>query len=196
MSEYIYIDSVLQLAPLKYFGVQCAGKNLCKTLCIKCTNFCPPWAQVSLETEPDINRLIHSPLQMYIIMFNLVSIRQLVFPLQYEDSPTRLRTFLNQPEICGVASFVAECLALFPWFFWRLFNLVSGFLQASAQMPSRGIYVTLPYLMFKAEKAAGRGIILLANLFNLTYKCMHECMENQSQQEMKSSLNCSVSLLL
>jgi hypothetical protein len=51
---------------------------------------------------------------MYIIMFNLVSIRQLVFPLQYEDSPTRLRTFLNQPEICGVASFVAECLALFP----------------------------------------------------------------------------------
>jgi len=40
--------------------------------------------------------------------------RQLVFPPQYEDSPTRLRTFLNQPDICGVAYFVAECLALFP----------------------------------------------------------------------------------
>ena len=25
--------------------------------------------------------------------------RQLVFPSQYEDSPTRLRTFLNQPDI-------------------------------------------------------------------------------------------------
>jgi len=39
--------------------------------------------------------------------------RQLVFPPQYEDSPTRLRAFLNQP-IHGVAYFVAECLALFP----------------------------------------------------------------------------------
>jgi len=49
---------------------------------------------------------------------HLVSIctqhHQLVFPPQYEDSPTRLKTFLNQPDICGVASFVAECLALFP----------------------------------------------------------------------------------
>ena len=40
--------------------------------------------------------------------------RQLVFPLQNEDGPTRLRTFSNQPDINGVASFVAECLALFP----------------------------------------------------------------------------------
>jgi hypothetical protein len=40
--------------------------------------------------------------------------RQLVFPLQYEDSPTRLRTFLNQPIIYGMAYFVAECLALSP----------------------------------------------------------------------------------
>ena len=39
--------------------------------------------------------------------------RQLVLPPQYEDSPTRL-TFLNQPDIYGVAYFVAECLALFP----------------------------------------------------------------------------------
>ena len=39
---------------------------------------------------------------------HLVSIRtqhrQLVFPPQYEDSPTRLRTFFNQPD--SVASFV------------------------------------------------------------------------------------------
>ena len=40
--------------------------------------------------------------------------RQLVFPPQYEDSQTRLRTFLNHPGIYGVASFVAECLALSP----------------------------------------------------------------------------------
>ena len=39
--------------------------------------------------------------------------RQLVFPPQNGDSPTRLRTFLNQPDIYGVASFVAECLVLF-----------------------------------------------------------------------------------
>jgi len=40
--------------------------------------------------------------------------RQLVFPPQYEDGPTRLKTFPDQPDIYGVASFVAECLALFP----------------------------------------------------------------------------------
>jgi len=84
---------------------------------------------------------------------HLVSIRtqhrQLVFPPQYEDSPTRLRTFLNQPDIFGVASFVAECLALFPWLFLISFWFFSGFFQASAQMPPRGIYsdVTLPYLI-------------------------------------------------
>jgi hypothetical protein len=33
----------------------------------------------------------------------------------YEDSPTRLRTFLNPPDVYGVAYFVAECLALFPF---------------------------------------------------------------------------------
>jgi len=64
---------------------------------------------------------------------HLVSIRtqhrQLVFPPHYEDSPTRLRTFLNQPDIYGVASFVAECLALFPCFvlisFWFGFGAFS-----------------------------------------------------------------------
>ena len=40
--------------------------------------------------------------------------QQLTFPPQFEDSPARLRTFLNQPDIFGVASFVAKCLALFP----------------------------------------------------------------------------------
>jgi hypothetical protein len=68
--------------------------------------------------------------------------RQLVFPPQYEDSPNRLRTFMNQPDMYGVASFVTECLALLP----GSFALVTGFFQASAQMPPRGIYsdVTLP----------------------------------------------------
>jgi len=48
---------------------------------------------------------------------HLASLRtqhQLVFPPQHEDGPTRLRTFLNQPDVPGVAFFVAECLALFP----------------------------------------------------------------------------------
>jgi len=72
---------------------------------------------------------------------HLVSIctqhHQLVFPPQYEDSPTRLKTFLNQPDICGVASFVAECLALFPWFvlisFWFGFRLFPSFRSDAPQ---------------------------------------------------------------
>jgi len=63
--------------------------------------------------------------------------RQLVFPPQYEDSPTRLRTFLNQPNIYGVAYFVAECLALFPWFFigsfWFGFRLFPSFRSDAPQ---------------------------------------------------------------
>jgi len=72
---------------------------------------------------------------------HLVSTRtqhcQLVFPPQYEDSPTRLRTFLNQPNIYGVASLVAECLALFPWFvlisFWFGFRLFPNFRSDAPQ---------------------------------------------------------------
>jgi len=67
---------------------------------------------------------------------HLVSIctqhRQLVFPPQYEDRPIRLRTFLNQPNIYGVASFVAECLALFP-----LFVLIPFWFQAFSKLPLR-----------------------------------------------------------
>jgi len=40
--------------------------------------------------------------------------QQLIFPPQFEDGPARLRTFMNQPDNFGVASFVAKCLALFP----------------------------------------------------------------------------------
>ena len=40
--------------------------------------------------------------------------QQLIFSPQFEDEPARLRTFMNQPDIFGVASFVAKCLALFP----------------------------------------------------------------------------------
>ena len=43
--------------------------------------------------------------------------QQLIFPPQFEDGPACLRTFMNQPDIFGVASFVAKCLALFPWIF-------------------------------------------------------------------------------
>ena len=48
---------------------------------------------------------------------HLVGLRtqqQLIFPPQFEDDPARLRTFMNQLDIFGVASFVAKCLALFP----------------------------------------------------------------------------------
>jgi len=47
---------------------------------------------------------------------HLVSLRaehQLFFPPQSEDT-SRLRTFMNQPDVIGVASFVAKCLALSP----------------------------------------------------------------------------------
>ena len=40
--------------------------------------------------------------------------QQLIFPPQFEDGPARLRTLMNQPDIFGVAFFVAKCLALFP----------------------------------------------------------------------------------
>ena len=66
----------------------------------------------------------------------LVSLRtqhcqQLVFPSQYEDSP------LNQPDLFGVASFVAKCQALFPWFFqisfWFGFRLFPSFRSEAPQ---------------------------------------------------------------
>ena len=47
----------------------------------------------------------------------LVSLRtrhHILFPPQAQDGTTRLRDFINQPDTSGVASFVAECLALFP----------------------------------------------------------------------------------
>ena len=77
--------------------------------------------------------------------------RRLVFPPQFEDSPSRSRTFLNQPDVYGVASFVAEYLALFPSFFSSAFLVwLQAFFQASAQMPPRGINsdVALPYLSY------------------------------------------------
>jgi len=70
---------------------------------------------------------------------HLVSIRsqhrQLVFPPQYEDSPTRLGTCLNQPDICGVAFFVAECLALLPWFVLISFWLFQAFSKLPLRCP-------------------------------------------------------------
>ena len=87
--------------------------------------------------------------------------RQLVFPPQTEDSLTRLRTFLNQLDIHGVAPFVAECP--FPLIYSStFFGLVSGLSQASAQMPPRGIYsdVTLPYLTYVAPSLNHAGCVI------------------------------------
>ena len=47
---------------------------------------------------------------------------------------------MNQPDIFGVASFVAKCLALFD-FSSVFFGLVTGFFQASAEMPSEAYIV-------------------------------------------------------
>jgi hypothetical protein len=47
-------------------------------------------------------------------LVRLCTQQQLIFPPEFEDGPARLRTFMNQPDIFGVASFVAKCLALFP----------------------------------------------------------------------------------
>ena len=56
------------------------------------------------------------------------STAQLIFPPQFEDGPACLRTFMNRPDIFGVASFVAKCLALFPWcIFLAFFGLVTGY---------------------------------------------------------------------
>jgi hypothetical protein len=48
---------------------------------------------------------------------NLRNQHQLVFPSQYEDSPTRFRAYLDQPDVSSVACVVAECLAFFPSIF-------------------------------------------------------------------------------
>ena len=40
------------------------------------------------------------------------STASLSFHLSMRDSPSRLRIFFNQPDVYGVASFVAECLSL------------------------------------------------------------------------------------
>ena len=60
--------------------------------------------------------------------------QQLIFPPQFEDGPARLRTFMNQPDIFGVASFVAKCLALIP-FFLAFLVWLQAFFQASARCP-------------------------------------------------------------
>jgi len=66
--------------------------------------------------------------------------RHLVLPPQYEDSPTRLKTFLNQPDMYGVASLEAECLALyFPFIFLAPFRFGHDFLSFRSDAPT-GIY--------------------------------------------------------
>ena len=47
-------------------------------------------------------------------LINLRTQHQLSFPLQSVNNTNCLRNFMNQPEVSGVASFVAECLALLP----------------------------------------------------------------------------------
>jgi len=57
---------------------------------------------------------------------------QLAFPLQYVNSSTRLKTYTHQPDVSSVASFVAECLALFPLFFLSPFFIQ---FQAFSKLP-------------------------------------------------------------
>ena len=70
---------------------------------------------------------------------------------QYEDSPTRLRTFINQPGIYGVASFLTECLvALFSGNFlvpfWLGFRLFQSFRSEAPQRHVWRCNLTSPYL--------------------------------------------------
>jgi hypothetical protein len=53
--------------------------------------------------------------------------------------PTHLRTCLNQPDVSCVASLFCSWLVPSPFLliFFALFLLVTGFFQASAQMPLR-----------------------------------------------------------
>ena len=65
---------------------------------------------------------------------------QLVFPPQYEDSPTHLRTTLNQPDVSRVASFVAECLTLFPGIILAPFLVwLQAFPSSRSDAPQRHI---------------------------------------------------------
>jgi hypothetical protein len=58
--------------------------------------------------------------------------QQLIFPPQFEDGPARLRTFMNQPDIFGVASFVANPVPLiFLAFFWF------GYYRVFSKLPLR-----------------------------------------------------------
>ena len=57
--------------------------------------------------------------------------RQLVFPLQNEDGPTRLKTFLNQPDIVWPGLFCGWEPSPFPFYFlvfvWSGFRLFPSF---------------------------------------------------------------------
>ena len=46
------------------------------------------------------------------LLVNLRSQHQLFFPPQSVNDTNRLRNFMNQPDVSGIASFVAKCLAL------------------------------------------------------------------------------------
>jgi hypothetical protein len=73
--------------------------------------------------------------------------RQLVFPPQYEDSPMRLRTLWTN-QISMVWPLLWLCASPFSLdFCLRLFGLVTGLFQASAQMPPRGIYSDITLLL-------------------------------------------------
>ena len=52
--------------------------------------------------------------QVQLCNLNLRSQHQLFFPPQFHNDTNRLRNFMDQPDVSGVASFVAKCLALFP----------------------------------------------------------------------------------
>ena len=69
----------------------------------------------NLRTIQDEEHILLDCLHEHLV--RLRTQQQLIFPPQFEDGPARLRTFMNQPDNFGVASFVAKCLALFPLFF-------------------------------------------------------------------------------
>jgi hypothetical protein len=62
---------------------------------------------VTEKTGTTLSRMRNTLLCWTVRMNILVRLRtqqQLIFPHQFEDGPARLRTFMNQPDIFGVAS--------------------------------------------------------------------------------------------
>ena len=108
MSCSVWPPSLLEAAFFFcYSSTALAGGYSCVTLTLTLTlsRICDKCAWHSIQDEE--HNLLDCPHEL-LVSLRTQHCQQLVFPSQYEDSP------LNQPDLFGVASFVAKCQALFP----------------------------------------------------------------------------------